>query len=155
MSTQTAKYLKLDLESIQDDFFSDTRLIGIVAPIKNYYLCWLLNTILEYNFLLNPECEIVLHKRKSNKDRKYYFPVYESREAGTPIVHYLYHNQNDGEYLLPEFKHVDYIWMIKGWSNEDNRPDNIKHSLKRIKLVQLVFDLSVDQIKNKDHMIFE
>jgi len=75
MSIQTAKYLKLDLDSIQDDFFSDTRLIGIVAPIKNYYLCWLLNTILEYNFLLNPECEIILNKRKANKDRKYYFPV--------------------------------------------------------------------------------
>ncbi len=154
MSTQTARYLKLDLEGIHDDFFSDTRLIGIVAPIKNYYLCWLLNTILEYNFLLNPECEITLKKVKANKDRLYYFPVYESREAGTPIVHYLYHNHFDGEYLLPEFKHVDYIWMIKGWSKEDNRSDNIKHSLKRIKLVQLVFDLSIDQIKNKEHLIF-
>ena len=152
MSTQTARYLKLDLGNIQEDFFSDTRLIGIVAPLKNYYLCWLLNTILEYNFNFNPECEIVLNKTKANKDRRYYFSVYESREVGTPIVHYLYHNHNDGEYLLPEFKHVDYIWMIKGWSREDNRPDYIKQSLK---LVQLVFDLSVDHIKNKDHLIFE
>jgi hypothetical protein len=28
--------LILDNDAIADDFFSDTRLIGIIAPIKNY-----------------------------------------------------------------------------------------------------------------------
>ena len=152
MSTKTAtKYLKLDWEPVQEDFYTETRLLGIIAPIRNYYLCWLLNTFLDYNFKLSPECEIQLNK----KGRNYYFPVYESREPGTPLVHYLYHNHYDGEFLLPEFKHIDYIWLIKGWAEDDKNPDLIKYALKRIKEVQLVFDLSTDQIKNKNQLIFE
>ena len=33
-------------------------------------------------------------------------------KSGT-IKHYLYNNEDDGEYLLPEFKHLDFLWLIK------------------------------------------
>ncbi len=49
--------LKLDIEAITDDFFTDTRLLGIIAPIKNYQFCWQLNNLLGYRFRLNTDIE--------------------------------------------------------------------------------------------------
>jgi len=54
--------LILDNEAITDDFFSDTRLIGIIAPIKNYQFCWQLNNLLGFNFRLDTEIDKQLRK---------------------------------------------------------------------------------------------
>jgi hypothetical protein len=29
------------------------------------------------------------------------------------IKHYIYNNENDGEYLLPEFKHINFLWLMQ------------------------------------------
>ena len=35
--------LRLNVEELNDDFFEDTRLLGITAPVKNYQFCLQLN----------------------------------------------------------------------------------------------------------------
>src|SRR3954467_11969754 len=102
--------LKLDTEWMAEEFFEETCLIGVVAPVKQYQLCWLLNNLFRFNFRLNNDIEIQLTK----KQRKYYFTVYQYNEPNSSLVHYLYNNQNDGEFLLPEFKHLDFLWLMKG-----------------------------------------
>jgi len=100
--------LRLNIEELNEDFFYDTRLLGITAPVKNYQFCLQLNHLLCYRFRLNPGLEIHLRR----KERSYYFSIYESKEPNSFLVHYLYHNQFDGEYLLPEFKHMDFLWLM-------------------------------------------
>src|SRR5690606_40907950 len=102
--------LKLDLDELTDDFFQGTRLIGIVCPIKDYQFCWHINQHFHFDFRKNNDIEIQLNK----KQRSYYFSVFEYREPHTSLVHYLYNNQYDGEYLLPEFRNLDYLWLLKG-----------------------------------------
>src|SRR4051794_14396421 len=102
--------LKLDLDDLTDDFFDHTRLMGIVAPLKSYQLCWHLNQLLQFDFRVNVDIEIQLLK----KQRRYYFSIFEYREPTSCLVHYLYNNQFEGEYLLPEFRHLDYLWLLKG-----------------------------------------
>jgi len=63
------KKLTLDIDYITDDFFADTRLLGIVVSAKNYRFCWQVNSVLGYNFRLDAELEIELKK----KGRTYYF----------------------------------------------------------------------------------
>ena len=62
------------------------------------------------DFRINHEMEIQLKKKK----RDYFFSVFEYREPTGSLSHYLYNNQFDGEYLLPEFKHLDFLWLMKG-----------------------------------------
>jgi hypothetical protein len=102
-------------------------------------------------FRFNPEHEIALKR----KNRMYYFSMYESYEPTLSLEHYVYHNQYDGEYLLPELKHMDFIWWIKGEFIEDEKVNDITQSIRQIKGVQLVAELTPDQIKNKGHLIFE
>jgi hypothetical protein len=142
--------LKLDNDWMAEEFFEDTRLLGLVAPVKPYQLCWLLNQLFRFSFRLNNDIEIQLAK----KQRKYFFPVYQYAEPNSSLVHYLYNNQNDGEYLLPEFKHLDFLWLMKG----DNVPHNIINdminSIRTLNGVQLVIELTNEKIKNKGHLIF-
>lgn len=138
------------MDEINEDFFEDTRLLGIMAPLKSYQLCLQLNGLLGYQFRLNTDIDI--HVRK--KERNYYFSVYQSSEANSFLEHYLYHNQFDGEYLLPEFRHIDFLWLMKGDFVDDEKCQFIRHTVNSIAGVQLVVELTNEQIKNKGNMIF-
>lgn len=142
--------LKLDISEMEEDFFGDTRLLGIVAPVKDYQLCWLINQLFRFGFRMNNEIEIQLTK----KQRKYFFPVYEYSEPNNSLNHYLYNNQDDGEYLLPEFKHLDFLWLLKGDLVENDSVNYMVSSIKNINVVQLVMELTNEKIKNKGHLIF-
>ena len=142
--------LKLDFEDLADDFFSDTRLIGIVAPLKDYQFCWHLNQLLRFDFRNNNEIEIQLNKKK----RYYFFSVFEFREKNNSLVHYLYNNQFDGEYLLPEFKHLDFLWLLKGDPVGEETLGSIMQAIRSINGVQLVMELTNEKIRNRGHLIF-
>lgn len=142
--------LRLDIDELTNDFFEDARLLGIVAPVKDYQFCWHLNNQLRFDFRINNQIEIQLAK----KQRKYFFCVYEFAETHSCLVHYLYKNQFDGEYLLPEFRHLDFLWLLKGDTVPDEMLKDLMGSIKLISGVQLVMELTNEKIRNKGHLIF-
>ena len=70
------------------------------------------------------------------------------------LVHYLYVNQFDGEYLLPELKHLDFLWLLKGDEVSGADIAVLQQNIKSIPGVQLVSELTGQKIKNKEHLIF-
>jgi len=142
--------LKIDNAVLVDEFFHETRLLGIVAPIKDYRFCWYLNQMLQFDFRINNSIEIQLNK----KNRNYFFSIYEYVEKGGTIKHYLYNNQFDGEYLLPEFKHLDFLWLIKDDIMHDDEVAGLISSIRTIPVVQLINEMTNEKIKNKQHLIF-
>lgn len=141
--------LVLDSKNLTNDFFEETRLLGIMAPVKDYQLCWQLNNKLGIDFRNNNDLEIQLKKNKRN----YFFAVYEYAEIHTCLIHYLYNNQFDGEYLLPEFKHLDFLWLLKGDIVTEDTLQRLIDSIRDIKGVQLVTELTNEQIRNKEHLV--
>jgi hypothetical protein len=141
--------LKIDNETLAQEFFEDAILLGIVAPIKDYQFCWQLNQILGLNFRVNTDFEIQLAK----KQRKYFFSVYEYAVPSTCLTHYLYNNQFDGEYLLPEFKHLDFMWLLKGEYVSSEELKILVQGIKSLSNVQLVIEMTNEKIKNKQHLI--
>ncbi len=142
--------LKLDVEDMADEFFEETQLLGIVALIKDYQFCWFLNNNLRFNFRRNNDIEIQLYK----KNRHYYFGIHEYKQPNSSLVHYLYKNHFDGEYLLPEFKHLDYLWLLKGDIVSSSFLEDLKTTIKSLNGVQLVMELTNEKIKNRGHLIF-
>lgn len=141
--------LKIDNETLAEEFFEYSRLLGIVAPIKDYLFTWHINQMLGYNFRINNNLEIQLRK----KDRNYFFSIFEYKVPGCCMVHYLYNNQYDGEYLLPEFKHLDFLWLIKGEELNKEEFQFLQLSLRLLPSVQLVNEMTHEKIKNKQHLI--
>jgi len=142
--------LLLNTKELTDVFFEDTRLLGIMAQVKDYRLCWHMNTSLGMDFRINHEIEIQLAK----KNRNYFFSVYEYCEPTGSLEHFVYNNQFDGEYLLPEFKHLDFLWLMKGDTLSDEVLQQKISSIRTINGVQLVLELTNEKIKNKEHLVF-
>ena len=142
--------LKIDNETLAREFFEDAVLLGIVAPVKDYQFSWQLNQILGFDFRINHDYEIQL----TRKDRRYFFSIYEYAVPSTSVTHYLYNNQCDGEYLLPEFRHLDFVWLIKGECLSPDELQALMSSIKSLPSVQLVNEMTNEKIKNKQHLIF-
>ena len=149
MSERNPK-LVLDTEKLTDEFFNDTRLLGVMAPQKDYQFCWQLNNNIGLNFRLNSDMEIEMTRKK----RKYFFTVYEYCEPTRFLSHYVYCNQFDGEYLLPEFKHLDFLWLMKGDEVTDESLQETIQTIKAINSVQLVVELTNEKIINKENLVF-
>lgn len=146
----TAQKLKIDNDALAEEFFEDASLLGIVAPIKDYQFSWQLNQMLGLSFRVNNDIEIQLTKKK----RSYFFSIYEYAIPSISLAHYLYNNQYDGEYLLPEFKHLDFLWLIKGDPVGAEDLKMLIQGIRTIPGVQLVSEMTHEKIKNKQHLIF-
>jgi hypothetical protein len=142
--------LRLDTADLTDNFFEDARLLGIVAPIKDYQFCWQLNNRLRFDFRINNQIEIQVAK----KQRKYFFKVYEYSEPNSSLKHYLYNNQFEGGYLLPEFRHLDFLWLLKDDAVNDELMKDLVSTIKIIDGVQLVIELTNEKIRHKEYLIF-
>jgi hypothetical protein len=142
--------LILNNKELTDEFFGDARLLGIMAPVKAYQFCWHLNSTIGLDFRVNHDLEIKLIKRK----RDYFFSVYEFNEPTRFLSHYVYNNQFDGEYLLPEFRHLDFLWLMKGDEVCEEAMQETILSIRSIPSVQLVAELTVIKISNKENLVF-
>lgn len=148
MAEKSTKLL-LDNREMIETFFEDTRLLGIMAPVKDYQFCWQLNQVMSMDFRIND-----LEIQRTNKKRNYFFAVYEYAEPTGSLIHYLYNNQFDGEYLLPEFRHLDFLWLLKGDEVNDASLQQKIKAIRSIGQVQLVVELKTEKIKNKENLIF-
>jgi hypothetical protein len=142
--------LTLDNDLLTQCFFEETRLLGIVAPINDYTFCWNINNTLGVDFRLNNEIQIQLVR----KGRNYFFDIYEYCEPHTSLMHYLYNNECEGEYLLPEVKHFDFLWLLKGDQVRDAQFHEFASSIRTINSVQLVAELDKEKINNRQNMVF-
>ena len=142
--------LILDNKELTDGFFDDTRLLGIMASLKDYQFCWQINQLTGMDLRVNNEIEIQLKR----KNRNYFFTLYEYPEPTGSLCHYIYNNQFDGEYLLPEFRHLDFLWMMKGDMVPDDELKEKSDLIRTLNNVQLVLELSPEKIKNKENLIF-
>lgn len=125
-------------------------MLGIVSTLKDYQFCWQLNNLLGMDFRVNHDIEIRLTKKRRN----YFFSVFQYQLPLGSLNHYLYNNEFDGEYLLPEFKHLDYLWLMKDDVVDNGMVSQMISSIRSISGVQLVVELTNEKIKNKEHLVF-
>ena len=90
----------------------------------------------------------------TKKKRNYFFAVYEFCEPTGSLFHYVYNNRFDGEYLLPEFRHLDFLWLMRDDTVSDEDLQRIINPVRTITGVQLVMELTNEKIKNKEHLVF-
>ncbi|MHB1921698.1 MAG: IPExxxVDY family protein [Chitinophagaceae bacterium] len=142
--------MKLDYDSLMEEFFDSTHLIGMVSSVKDYQLCWQINHALNFDFRVNNELEISWKKKR----KQIFFTVFEYLEPIKSVAHYLYNNHFRAEFLLPELKNVDYLWMIKGNYYGSGEMKGLMEELRLIPEIQMVTLLSLSDIKNKENLIF-
>ena len=142
--------LKIYNDDLSDEFFSNVNVIGIVSTLKGYKFCWSLNHHLSLDFRLHPDMEVQLEKRRIF----YYFNIYAYDDFDLNSSHLLYENESKGEYLVPEFKHLDYLWLVR--SDDDNSLmiiNNLLDRLRKLDIIQLATNMQLSNIKSKENLI--
>lgn len=168
-----AKLLLLDEDKMHDDFFQDTAMVGIAANLPAYHFCWLLNNHFDIAFERDLRQDVKLEKEEKEqkqtnvlsifdtppaapqgktelvqkKTEKYNFPVYHYNLPNSNDQYILYKLKDKGEGLLPELKHLDFLWMIKTTLFEKDAR-RIADELKKLPSVRLSQILNADQMKN-------
>ena len=141
--------LKLISDPAFEDFFSGTYLLGIISPHKQYELCWQINRMLNFNFRLNSELEALIRK----KEKHCFFQIYEYNEPLRFTFHYLYSNHYKGEFLLPELKHIDYIWLLKGSYYAEEQLELLTNDIRQLDIVQMVVRLQASGLKSRANLV--
>jgi hypothetical protein len=146
---------ELNTSGMADDFFEDVTLFGIQCALPAYQFILIVNEQLAYNFISAETGEICLQKIHKNESPKTFkFSLYNCFEEYLSTEHIIYVNQSEGEYLLPELKGVDYIWLMKGEKYNAAGMQELHQCIRQIQQVQIVSLLSIDRIKNKENLIF-
>lgn len=142
--------LLIDNQLIAEEYFSDVRLIGIQCGLPSYSFVNLLNNDLAFDFSLNIYTTIEVMKSR----RKLSYNIYECNESNFELEHIIYINKYDGEYLMPELTHFDFLWMLKGESHtKQNIIQALIQYLNKLDQVSLVMELMRDKIKNKQTLV--
>lgn len=152
-----------------DDFYDASfSLLAIHCRIEDYQLAYLLNKHLQLN----------LSRKPNDLDYNYFaaaFSIYEWENERLDIVWHLVSNickteeaalqssgslfQNDTTVtrtfnLLPELKTVDYLLKISNeYKNFNERL--ILNQIQAIPQVITAYSVNIDQIKSKEHLIFD
>ena len=134
--------LVLDMGAMQNDFFADTAMIGIVSAQPGYRFCWMVNNYFDIDFKNYPEQNIALKK----KDTTLYFPTYQYDLSNSSYKYLLYKLKNGSESLLPETKQLDYLWLIQT-ADPEHDAHIILQELRNIPDVQLAQLLVTEQLK--------
>jgi hypothetical protein len=140
--------LVIDNDQLAEDFFEDATILGVQCGVEPHHFIWMVNKRFAYDFRYQAGNEIVVKKR----GRTFTYPVFSCCEPQADLHHYVYANQHDGEYLLNELRHFDYVWLIKG-ELKDNLPEQICSELRVMETVQLVTQLTNDKIINKTRLV--
>jgi hypothetical protein len=142
--------LRITNDDLADEFFSDVQLIGIVSTLRGYKFCWSLNHHLSIDFRLHPDMEVQLEKRRL----LYYFNIYSFVDTDVNVSYLLYENESKGEYLVPEFKNLDYLWLIRSEEKDMvETKEKLLEKLRKLDIIQMATYIQIENIKSRENLI--
>lgn len=134
---------------MQEDFFTDTALIGIASPLPAYQLCGILNECFDVRLTREVDMDVQLRTRKKSE---HYFSIYQYCAPLNGARYLLYKLKSDNQMLLPEAKNLDYLWLIQS-SSTATHAGSIAECLKQLPEVQLAQVLELDKLKSLSNLI--
>ena len=138
----------LDMAAMQEEFFADAALIGLVSTLPASRLCWLLNNRFDISFTRRPDMDICLQK----STQQHFFTIYEYNIPLSETRYLLYKLKCSTEALLPELKQLDYLWMIQSSCAETDAAAFTAY-LRDMPEIQLAQTITPDRLRNISHLL--
>lgn len=125
-------------------------LLGLVAPVKDYKMAWLINKSLGLNLIKVEDCRIeflnqpdlIISQYLLKKDHGY-IQLLRNRS---------YSNAGLARYLVPELKSLDYFMVLQDYTSEMNINSYIEE-LSTNSLIQNVVKLDITKLKSKENLL--
>jgi hypothetical protein len=132
------------------DYDYDFDLIGLISPLKEYRIAWLMNQGLKIHLVKNEDIELEFI------DNNIFISNF-NYSTGSSRLRLIRNKTIVGDnqmiYLLPEMKEFDYLIMISG-EGDSFQSDDLVNFLKIMEGVQYVTMVDVSKLKSKENLIF-
>lgn len=134
---------------INYEFGTDYSLIGIATALREYRVCYHLNTLLSCDF--RKLKDLVFEPK--DRGRSVQFSVFKAGAEEGPLRYLIFTNKNLGEYLLPEVSNYDYILQL--WGTEEEQVKQLTEAIKAIPQVVMAAEIPLKKLKSKERLIYE
>lgn len=158
----------LNVGEMKENVFGSASMIGISSVLQGYRICWVLNRFFDTRFVNVPEQTICMGESKAGKESiKYleaenrglmfdpspivqeelaYFPTYCHQFPNSSYHYLLYQLKFGKKVLLPEVKHLDYLWLFQT-AEPQHDAHIVLSQLRGISDIQMAQELTTEQLK--------
>ncbi len=125
-------------------------LVSIISSVRDYRICWLLNTQLGYQLQWKEEVPLLIAKGK----QRALFNRFAYHDELNWLEFHFINNKYLGEHLVPELKEVDYFLLVDG-SHAGEEKARAIDVLRASPLIQAVVEVDANDLRSKKNLIFE
>jgi len=128
----------------------DFELLGLVSPVKDYKMAWLINRELDLNLVKWEDLELEFMTVPSLKISQYFLSLPHG------FVQLLRNKsldtQNQVSYLIPELKTMDYFLLVQDETFQISI-NTFANQLAKNRYIQNVMKLDVTKLKSKENLL--
>lgn len=141
--------MKKKLHKLNVSASPEIYIIGVSSHENDYRLSWAVNNQLGFKFSRSANLEVYNDKISENQ----VFSVYSFSEDEYEIKYHLVSNTSQNGFLLPEYRNVDFIFLVQGEVSQKEL-DGLLDRLKKIEIINLAFEISNLSPKSMEKFIF-
>jgi hypothetical protein len=128
----------------------DFELLGIVSPIREYRMAWLVNQELELNLVKVDDLELEFLNSEKLEIAQYFLSL--PHGFIQLLKNKALNSAQQLAYLVPELKNLDYFLLVQD-ETEQLDLSNFMEKLSRNPLVQSIVRINISKLKSKENLL--
>jgi len=128
----------------------DFELLGIVSPIREYRMAWLVNQELELNLIKADDLELEFLNAEKLEIAQYFLSL--PHGFIQLLKNKALNSAQQLAYLVPELKNLDYFLLVQD-ETEQLDLSNFMEKLSRNPLVQSIVRIDISKLKSKENLL--
>ena len=128
----------------------DFELLGIVSPIREYRMAWLVNQELELNLIKADDLELEFLNAEKLEIAQYLLSL--PHGFIQLLKNKAINSTQQAAYLIPELKNLDYFLLVQD-ETEQLDLSNFMEKLSRNPLVQSIVRIDISKLKSKENLL--
>ena len=128
----------------------DFELLGIVSPIREYRMAWLVNQELEINLVKADDLELEFLNSEKLEIAQYFLSL--PHGFIQLLKNKALNSAQQLAYLVPELKNLDYFLLVQD-ETEQLDLSNFMEKLSRNPLVQSIVRIDISKLKSKENLL--
>jgi len=132
------------------DHTYDFKLLGLVSPVKDYKMAWLINRELDLNLIKSEDLLLEFMTLPSLKIAQYFLSL--PHGFVQLLRNKALNSTNQVSYLIPELKSMDYFFLVQDETFQISI-NTFANQLAKNRYIQNVMKLDVCKLKSKENLL--
>ena len=128
----------------------DFELLGIVSPIREYRMAWLVNQELDLNLVKADDLELEFLNAEKLEIAQYFLSL--PHGFIQLLKNKAINSKQQLAYLIPELKNLDYFLLVQD-ETEELDLINFAKKLSQNPLVQSIVRIDISKLKSKENLL--